>query len=178
VLVDGSKQSPDYRAFALQRIPSGFPDCPLLPSRLSPAGSFSPIAAASLHVLSTVAKAHWKTESKPSLSAEDINLLQDAAKLALENGHLVPHDDRKMGGDEMLYGRAGLLWTLLNIRSHEFDEATQEALSPVFATIPGLVDVIVDAGRQGAKEYTAEHGDSDAHPLMYPWMEGRYCFGA
>ncbi|KAJ5973765.1 hypothetical protein N7481_010975 [Penicillium waksmanii] len=178
VLANAGKPSPDYRGFALQRIPSGFPDCPLRPSRLSPAGSFSPIAAATLHILSKVAQANWQSDSKPSLAQEDIDFLFDAANLALQNEHLVPHDDRKMGGDEMLYGRAGLLWVLLNIRTHEFDEGTRKALSPVLDTIPRLVDVIIDAGRQGAKEYIQEHGETDAHPLMYPWMEGRYCFGA
>lgn len=178
VLGDSSKASPDYREFALQRIPSGFPDCPLIPSRLSPAGSFSPIAATTLHILSAVAKANWQSDSKPSLAEEDINFLHNATKLALQNGHLVPHDDRKMGGDEMLYGRAGLLWVLVNIRSHTFDEDTQKALSPVFDTIPALTGVIIDAGRQGAKDYIEKHGDTDAHPLMYPWMEDKYCFGA
>lgn len=178
VLADASKPSPDYRGFALKRIPSGFPDCPLLPSRISPAGSFSPVAAATLHILSTVAQANWQPGSKPSLAQEDINILHEATKLALQNEHLVPHDGRNMGGDEMLYGRAGLLWVLLNIRSHEFQEETKEALSPIFDAIPKLVDVIIDAGRQGSKDYIEQHGDADAHPLMYPWMEDRYCFGA
>lgn len=125
-----------------------------------------------------MAQTNWQSHSKPSLAEEDINLLYDAANLALQNGHLVPHGDQKMGGDEMLYGRAGLLWVLLNIRAHEFDESTQKALSPIFDTIPRMVDVIIDAGRQGAKEYIQEHGEMEAHPLMYPWMEGRYSFGA
>lgn len=78
----------------------------------------------------------------------------------------------------MLYGRAGLLWVLLNIRAHRYDEETQAALSPVLAAIPDLVRVIVEAGRHGSEEFTQKHGTQDAHPLMYPWKEGHYFFGA
>jgi hypothetical protein len=83
-----------------------------------------------------------------------------------------------MGGDEMLYGRAGLLWALLNVRAHQFDDETQKALSPVLNKIPELLRVMIDAGRQGSKDYNQKNGDPDAHPLMYAWMEGHYCFGA
>ncbi|KAJ5122592.1 uncharacterized protein N7443_002695 [Penicillium atrosanguineum] len=178
VLADGREPSPDYRQHALQRIPSDFPDIALTPSRLSPAGSFSPIAAVTLRILSVVANANWQTDAKPSLSQKDITCLDDATNLALKNGPLVPHDDRNMGGDEMLYGRAGLLWVLLNVRAHEFDDETQKALSSVLNKIPELLRVIIDAGRQGSKDYIQKNGDQDAHPLMYAWMEGHYCFGA
>ena len=144
------------------------------------------MAAVTLRVFSTLAKANWKRGSKstlcqedqPSLPQEDITCLYDAASLALKNGPLVPHDGRNMGGDEMLYGRAGLLWVLLNIRAHQFDEQTQKALTPVYETIPKLVDAIVDSGRQGSKSFIEQNGAEKAHPLMYAWMEGHYCFGA
>lgn len=178
VLNEGNGSHPDYRQLALERIPSEFPDHPLLPSRLSPAGSFSPIAGVTLRVLSALAKSDWGRDSKPSLSQQDITCLCDAANLALKNGPLVPHDGRNMGGDEMLYGRAGLLWVLLNIRAHQFDGRTQESLGPVFQTIPRLVDVIMDSGRQGSKAYIEKNGAEGAHPLMYAWMEDHYCFGA
>ncbi|KAJ5257075.1 hypothetical protein N7478_013179 [Penicillium angulare] len=178
VLDDGDVKSLDYRQLALERIPSDFPDIPLLPSRLAPAGSLSPIPGVSLRVFSAVAKANWKNGSKPSLFQEDITCLYEAAQLALKNGPLVPHDGRNMGGDEMLYGRAGLLWVLLNIRAHQFDESTQKALEPVYEAIPKLVDVIVDSGRQGSKAFIEKNGAQEAHPLMYAWMEGHYCFGA
>ncbi|KAJ6120014.1 hypothetical protein N7523_004294 [Penicillium sp. IBT 18751x] len=178
VLADGRKPSPDYRQLALQRIPADFPDIALKPSRLSPAGSFSPIAAVTLRILSVIANANWQTDSRPSLSQEDILCLNDATDLALKNGPLVPHDDRNMGGDEMLYGRAGLLWVLLNVRAHNFDDETQSGLSLLLDKIPQLLRVIIDAGRQGSNDYIQKYGDQDAHPLMYVWMEGHYCFGA
>ncbi|KAJ6021008.1 hypothetical protein N7540_006512 [Penicillium herquei] len=178
VLSEDGISSLNYRKLALERIPDGFPDIPLRPSRLAPAGSFSPIAAVTLRIFSTLAKTNWERDAKPSLSQEDISCLHDAANLALKNGPLVPHDDRNMGGDEMLYGRAGLLWVLLNIRAHQFDEKTETSLEAVYETIPRLVDIIVDAGRQGSETFIEKNGAQEAHPLMYAWMEGYYCFGA
>lgn len=178
VLADDDIPSPNYRQHAFQRIPAEFPGTPLIASRLSPAGSFSPLTAVSLRVLAAVAKTNWGPCARVSLPQEDVDCLCDAMSLALKNGPLVPHDGRSMGGDEMLFGRAGLLWNLLNIRVHQFDGKTQEALTPVMAKIPDLVGAIVDAGRQGSKDYIDKHGSQDAHPLMYAWMEGYYCFGA
>lgn len=178
MISDAGEPSPDYLQHALQRIPAGLPDIALRPSRLSPAGSFSPVTAVALRILSAVANSNWETDVKPILSQEEITCLDDATNLALKNGPLVPHDGRNMGGDEMLYGRGGLLWALLNVRAHQFRDETQKALSPVLEKIPDLLDVIIDAGRQGSNDFIQKNGDQDAHPLMYAWMEGHYCFGA
>lgn len=179
VLNDGNDSDPDYLQFGLQMIPQGRSETPLLPSRLSPAGSFSPVTAVVLRILATLAtKSESNDSTRPSISKEDVACLHDTVNLALKNGPLVPHNDRNMGGDEMLYGRAGLLWTLVNIRAHSFDDETEKGLSPVMEKIPELVRLIVDAGRQGSRDYIETHGAQDAHPLMYAWMEGFYCFGA
>ncbi|KAJ5551335.1 hypothetical protein N7461_006033 [Penicillium sp. DV-2018c] len=178
VLDDGTAASPDYRRYALQRIPSSLPDAPLLASRLSPVGSSSPMTAVTLRILATLAKQGWQSNSNVSVASEDITCLHDAVQLALKNEPVVPHDGRKMGGDEMLFGRAGLLWTLLNIRAHQFDQKSKHALSPALEAIPELIRVIVDAGRQGSRAYIEKNGDENAHPLMYVWMEGYYGFGA
>lgn len=151
---------------------------PLIPSRLSPAGSFSPITSVTLHILSAVAQSNWGSDAKPSLAPKLITYLRDAVNLALKNGFIVPHNDLRMGGDEMLYGRAGLLWLLLNVRAHQFSAETEIALAPVLGMIPQLVRVIIEAGREGSKDYVQKHGEKDAHPLMYAWMEGHYAFGA
>ncbi|CAI7587591.1 unnamed protein product [Penicillium glandicola] len=178
VLEDDKAASLDYRRYALQRIPSSLPDTPLLSSRLSPIGSSSPLTAVTLRILGEFAKNNWEDSANVSIAKEDITCLHDAMQGALENEPLVTHNGRKMGGDEMLFGRAGLLWLLLNIRAHHFDQETQEFLAPVLGGIPELIRVIVDAGRQGSKEYTEKNGVQDAHPLMYVWMEGYYGFGA
>ncbi|KAJ5834482.1 hypothetical protein N7447_000508 [Penicillium robsamsonii] len=178
VLEDHKAASIDYRRYALERIPSSLPDTPLLASRLSPAGSSSPMTAVTLRILGTFAKNNWQDNVNVNITREDITYLHDAMQWALKNEPLVLHDGRKMGGDEMLFGRAGLLWALLNVRAHHFDQETQEAISPVLAAIPELIRMIIDAGRQGSQEYIKKNGAQHAHPLMYTWMEGYYCFGA
>lgn len=178
MLEDPKATTLDYRRYALQRIPSSLPDTPLLASRLSPIGSSSPVTAVTLRILGTLANNDWQDSANVSIAREDITCLHQATQWALKNEPLVAHDGRKMGGDEVLFGRSGLLWFLLNVRAHRFDQETQELLSPVLEAIPELVRVIVDAGQQGSKEYTEKNGANDAHPLMYAWMEGHYCFGA
>lgn len=178
VLFGQNSNPSEFLEYALKRVPSGLPDMPLIPSRLSPAGSFSPLAAASLQIFATVAKNGWGAGETPKISAELINCLRDATDLALQNSWIVPHGDHRMGGDEILYGRAGLLWLLLNVRTHQYHEENRELLLPVIAKIPQLIRVIVDAGRHGSKDFIQNHGREHAHPLMYAWMEGHYGFGA
>lgn len=136
-------------------------------------GSSSPLSAAVLRILAAAS-------SNGSASKDDIRCFYDAAALALKNGYVVPHEGNNLGGDEILFGRAGVLWSILIIRTqtHQFDEETQEALKPVYEFIPKLVDVIVEGGRQGAKDYSDKYGDEGMMPLMYMWMEGYYCLGA
>lgn len=178
ILENKNSPSPDYRQHAFQRIPDGLPDFPLRADKLSPAGSFCPVTPVILRTLAATAKANWQFESIFSLPREDIAVLRDAANQALKNGPILPQADDSVGGEDMLYGRAGLLWVFLNIRVHKFDDETQTSLAPVLETIPKLVRLIIDAGRHGSKEYTQKHGAQDAHPLMYPWKEGHYFFGA
>lgn len=177
ILENTKETSIDYRQLGLQLIPSGLPEAPLLPSRLSPTGSSSPLTAITLRILAALAKEDWKN-GNANIVVEDISCLLDAVQMALKNEPLVAHDGRRMGGDEMIFGRAGLLWTLLNVRAHTFDEQTQKALTPVLGKIPELIRVVIDAGRQGSKSYIEKNGDQEAHPLMYAWMEDHYCFWA
>jgi hypothetical protein len=136
------------------------------------------MAAVTLHILSAVAENNWESSPGPALSLELITCLHGAVGLALKNEAIVPHGEHRMGGDEMLYGRAGLLWVLLNVRTHRFSEETEAALGPVFDMVPRLIRVIIEAGREGSKDYVQKHGKKNAHPLMYAWMEGYYGFGA
>lgn len=137
----------------------------------------SPLGAVTLRILAAAAKSNWGANFKPSISQEDISCLEKAAQLALQNGPLVPHDGRNMGGDELLFGRTGLLWALLNIRARQYDDETQNALAPVLDLIPKILDTIIDSGRQCSKLFIEKSGKEEAHPLMYAWMEGHYCFG-
>lgn len=169
-LSEHGEPSIDFGELARERVPARGPDIELLPGRLSPVGSSSPLAAVVMRIL-TAASYGGK------VNADDIEVLRDAVKIALQNGPLVPHGGRMMGGDEVLFGRAGLLWAILNIREHEFDDQTRTSLQPIFDAVPSLIDVIVDAGRKGRDSYVEKHGSEDALPLMWTWMEGHYGLG-
>lgn len=170
---DNEATVPDFRTPANERICPAAQDVPLIPSRLSPLGSFTPFPAAVLHILAAA------SSNEPILK-NDIHPFYEAVDLALKNGHVVPHDGNNFGGDEILYGRSGLLWSILIIRSHShrFDEETRRALGPLFEAVPKLVDAIVEGGEQGANDYSKKHGDKEMMPLMYMWMEGFYCLGS
>ncbi|KAH8422845.1 lanthionine synthetase C family protein [Aspergillus melleus] len=160
----------DFGRIVQERIPSQGPKVKLQPGRLSPVGSSSPLTAVVMRILAAASYGQ-------KVNADDIELLQDAVNVALQNGPIVPHGGRMMGGDEVLFGRAGLLWAVLNIREHTFDEQTMAFLQPVFDTVPALIDAIVDAGRLGRKAYIDKHGSEGALPLMWTWMEGHYGLG-
>ncbi|PLB46911.1 lanthionine synthetase C family protein [Aspergillus steynii IBT 23096] len=169
-LAEPGELSIDFGGIARERIPSHGPNIKLLPGRLSPVGSSSPLAAVVMRILAAASYGD-------KVNADDIELLREAVKAALQNGLLVPHGGRMMGGDEVLFGRAGLLWAILNIREHEFDEQTRASLQPIFNAVPNLIDTIVDAGRRGRTAYVEKHGSEDALPLMWTWMEGHYGLG-
>ncbi|KAI9036857.1 lanthionine synthetase C family protein [Aspergillus affinis] len=160
----------DFCGIAQERIPSQGPKVKLQPGRLSPVGSSSPLTAVVMRILTAGSYGH-------KVNVDDVELLQDAVNVALQNGPIVPHGGRMMGGDEVLFGRAGLLWAILNIREHDFDGQKTAYLQPVFDAVPSLIDAIVDAGRQGRKEHIEKHGSEGALPLMWTWMEGHYGLG-
>lgn len=110
VLENDSMPSPDYRQHAFQRIPEGLPNFPLRADKLSPAGSFCPVTPVVLRTLVAVARANWQPDAVLSLPREDIAILHDAVSQALKNGPILPQVDGAVGGEDMLYGRAGLLW--------------------------------------------------------------------
>ncbi|KAM0108793.1 hypothetical protein ACP6JB_005592 [Aspergillus fumigatus] len=168
---EGETCSPDYRKLATERIPSHGPKTPLMPGRLSPLGSRSPLAATVMRVLAAAKLGH-------AVSDTDVDTLRDAVAIALKHGHVIPQADQNMGGDEFLYGRAGLLWSILNIRVLSLDEKSTEALKPAFESVPHLIKVIIEAGRQGHRDYVQAYGNTDALPLMWTWKESRYGLGA
>jgi hypothetical protein len=112
-----------------------------------------------------------------------VSILRSAVKLALyrpmhsENVPLTPYD-----GCEVLYGRAGLLYALLFLRSN----ATAETYSDVpltgeiknlisFDTFRKLVDDVIDRGTMGA-EATRPPGVAPSAwpPLMWSWHRKLY----
>ncbi len=112
------------------------------------------------------------------INKDDITALHNAVEVALLQDHVVVHQGHAMGGDEVLYGRAGLLWAVLNLQQHAFDENTSTALDPVFGAVPKLVAAIIDSGILGAQQYVKLHGGTNAMPLMWPWFDEYYGVGA
>ncbi|KAL2001615.1 hypothetical protein VTN02DRAFT_1524 [Thermoascus thermophilus] len=164
----------DFRKLARERILPEGPEAYFHPGRLSPLES-PYLAAITLRLTAACSLAdETKGDSGQSISAQDIADLGEAVQLALQHGHIVVHRGRNIGGDEVLYGRAGLLWAILNLRQHVFDEKTAEALEPTFRAVPELVDAIINAGKKTTQAFAEVAGPEQALPLMWMWMEQHY----
>ncbi|KAE8148157.1 lanthionine synthetase C family protein [Aspergillus avenaceus] len=170
-LIEPHEASIDFGRLARERIIQDGPGVPLEPGRLSPVGSSTPVTAAVMRILEGAT-------SGSDISMDDISCLQEAVKTALQNEHMIPRRGRIMGADEIMFGRPGLLWSILNLRLQKFDVKTTKHLQFVFDSVPNLIDVIVRAGRQGCEDHVRRHGDKDALPLMWTWTEGQYYLGA
>jgi hypothetical protein len=112
-----------------------------------------------------------------------VSVLRSAVKLALyrpvqsENVPLTPYD-----GCEVLYGRAGLLYALLFLRSNVTAEIYSDAppaeeikTLTSFDTLRKLVDDVIDRGTMGA-DATRPPGvaPSSWSPLMWCWHHKLY----
>ncbi|KIV99957.1 uncharacterized protein PV09_08470 [Verruconis gallopava] len=136
------------------------------PGRPSPITS-STIGALVLRVLS----GQWQEQDPKNLLA--------VLEIAVAQGPTFRFLDRPMGVDELVYGRAGLLWAILEIWKRCPDQETQSAFAPVFQSVHRLVRAIVDAGHAGAKAYRdrAAKESSVDMPLMWPWFDDFYALG-
>ncbi|KAL4962948.1 lanthionine synthetase C family protein [Aspergillus stella-maris] len=173
-LSEQEKDLPDFQSLANARTLEAGPDIPLRIGGLSPLPSKSPIAAVALRML------HQSTNGIKASGFEiDIAYLNDAINLAFSHGPTAHYHGHDLGADEVLFGRAGLLWTLLNIRTRlpDFGPTQQQHLQTVLRRIPDLASTILEAGRQGAAEHVGNHGEDDAFPLMWPWLPGHHGIG-
>lgn len=165
---------PDFAKLAHERI---IPPVAASDTRLPPPGRMSPIGS-SLGPLIVRVLAACEDPKQP-ISQDDISVLNGAVQHSLSHGYVVTSGGSIRGVDEVLYGRAGLLWAVLNIRGHTFEKALQTKLGPVFDAVPRLVDAIIDAGRRGARDFMEMNGEEDdAFPLMWPYKDERYSLGA
>lgn len=96
----------------------------------------------------------------------------------------IAKNDKSIGGDEVLYGRAGLLWGMLNILKCVDQEMGEQLrwrdISAVVerATVEAVVTKLIETGEIGAKDYRHEHGEKDGIlPLAWRWHE-KYYLGA
>ena len=91
--------------------------------------------------------------------------------------------DDSIGGDEVLYGRAGLLWAMLNLKT--WLDSRDGRLSVERQDLDNIMgdnrlevifDEIIKAGDTSAELYKKASGES-MMPLMWPW-HGKYYLGA
>ncbi|KAL4940974.1 hypothetical protein BDV06DRAFT_223576 [Aspergillus oleicola] len=174
LLADSEQALPDFQSLVSARIVKEGPYVPLRIGGLSPLPSKSPIAAVALRILHAAS-----TGNATSIAENDISHLSDAIDMALNHGPTAFYHGHNLGADEVLFGRAGLLWTLLNIRARVsgFDSTQQQLLDSVLGRIPEIVTAIIEAGKDGGSAYIEEHGANDALPLMWPWHPGHFGIG-
>jgi hypothetical protein len=166
---------PVFRSLATQRIPSNGPDIPLDIGLLSPVPINSPLSAVVMRILVKCADGDL-TGVAPS----DIACISQAIDMAADHGPVAFYNGHSLGADEIMFGRAGLLWAILNIRTHLYDtpEEVKQLFSRILEAVPMLLDVVIAAGRHGAAEYVKNHGDEHAFPLMWTWFGGFCELGA
>jgi hypothetical protein len=135
----------------------------------------SPLSAAILRILAKCADGNLTGVAPP-----DIACISQAIEMAVDHGPVAFYNGHNLGADEIMFGRAGLLWAILNIRTHLYDtpEDVKRLFSPVLDAVPRLLDVIIAAGRHCASEYIEDHGDEHAFPLMWTWFGGLCGLGA
>jgi hypothetical protein len=116
-----------------------------------------------------------------------LSILRSAVKLALyrpvqaSNVPLMPYD-----GCEVLYGRAGLLYALLFLRSNITAEIYSDAPHTddiktliSFDTLRKVVDDVIERGTMGAEATRPPGVESSAwSPLMWAWHHKLYLGGA
>lgn len=126
--------------------------------RLSPIGSTTGPA-----VVELLQQMHSKKFDK-DITMKAITTLRHAVKEATE-----VDDD---GGDEVLYGRAGLLWALLNLRKEKAERNVAWIPDDILGDdlISYIVMAILEAGRRGKGKFGVEG-------LMWEW-HGKGYLGA
>ncbi|KAG9000399.1 hypothetical protein FRB94_005453 [Tulasnella sp. JGI-2019a] len=117
-----------------------------------------------------------------------------AAADGVRSAILTALEDEGLGGDEVLYGRAGLLWAMLVLHTCVAqglgapDRRRELAIIINETQIGQVVGMIIQTGIHGAKAFKSEyheeyrtlfgkHKSQDEIPLMWPW-HGKFCLGA
>ncbi|KAL1971499.1 hypothetical protein VTN31DRAFT_2120 [Thermomyces dupontii] len=170
----------DFAGLAFQLMPVAESRVQFVPGRMSPVGSA--LGPPFLRILAACEDHNLGLGRGLTISSEDASVINEAVRGSLKHGPVTIARSRPMGADEVLYGRAGLLWALLTLQRHASEgkakAMVESALKPAFASIPELVRTIVEAGIQGSRDYAKVHGAKNALPLMWPWTEDRCGLGA
>lgn len=169
----------DFQSLAIVRINPHMLALDLKPGRASPFGSAT-LGSVVMRVVAgiPVFSSIIPGETTDAVGKSDMELLHGAVQVALSQDPVVQHLGHAMGVDEILYGRTGLLWAILDIRKRTLEGSIRSALASVFEAVPKLVNVIIAAGKLGAEEYKKINGQAGALPLMWPWLDQYHSLGA
>lgn len=136
-------------------------------------------------VIELLRQIHFKASSM-SIWESCLKTLRQAVSVAIS--------DDSLGGDDVLYGRAGLLWAMLALRNcfqeGKGDEGHRSDILEIVNDdfIRSMVVKTVDAGQRGADAFEHEYphewhvllrhmGSTSSRPLMWPW-HGKIYLGA
>lgn len=166
---------PDFQALAKENIKS-------LPGQKIAPGEISPICSPTLgacvtRILATTGESDFKGLTSKTIK-DDIEKLNKTFEIAILQGLYINRHGHSLGGDELLYGRVGLLWALGNINRHSHDIGISQRLQLMPGIESKLWHVIMEAGRKGSEEYARANRKKEALPLMWPWHDEYYGLGA
>ncbi|KLO17656.1 hypothetical protein SCHPADRAFT_155056 [Schizopora paradoxa] len=134
--------------------------------------------------------------SESVVGCEECRRDWDAAIRTIRNVVNVAINDKNLGGDEVLYGKTGLLWAMLNFHylSGKFQDRTGERTAgdrnkytsiqeiqeiPGTAEINSVYKAVLRSGAIEAQDFKERHESAKelALPLMWSW-HGKYYLGA
>lgn len=168
----------DYFRIASDLIIPTPTDIELIDGRLSALASN--VGLSFMRILAYCEQLNLRPEADLTPDPEDFRIFSKAVERATAHGPVYTFKGFSLGGDELIFGRAGLLWALLTLKKHmtRASEVLTTQLSTAFQSVPKLVDAIIAGGKQGSQNYIKLHGPENALPLMWQWMEGYYALGA
>ncbi|KAJ9251853.1 lanthionine synthetase C family protein [Paecilomyces variotii] len=181
VMDDSDPPMPDFRTLARERVLQKGPPIRLDDKRFSPLGTrkFSAIYVRCLEKCffnRRGAGVHLRANDIGDIAAVDMHASHDAIRFPRK---FRDPDEPEPPGEEVLYGRAGLLWGLENLQAHPFDDENQYSLRSVFSHTQSLVDVIIQNGKIGAEDvWVKKHGEKGPLPLTWTRDDGRCNLGA
>ena len=168
----------DYFHLASDLIIQTPTDIELVDGRLSALASN--IGPSFMRVLAYCEQLNLRPEAELHPDPEDFRLFNQAVERATLHGPIYTFKGFSLGGDELIFGRAGLLWALLTLKKHvtEASRPITAHVNTALKSIPKLVDAIIAGGKQGSQDFIKLYGPKDALPLLWQWMEGYYALGA
>ncbi|KAL1854172.1 hypothetical protein Plec18170_004936 [Paecilomyces lecythidis] len=180
LVMDDDPPMPDFGALTRERVLPTGPPVRLDTKRFSPLGTrkFGAVYVRSLE------KCFFKRKNaEVHLRANDVGDIAAVEMHASRDAEIPPiyryPDEPESPGEEVLYGRAGLLWALLNLQAHPFDNGNQYSFRWVFAHTKSLIDAIIINGKIGrTKTWVEKHGEEGPLPLTWMREDGRCNLGA